>query len=266
LSSSKDVHTIAEEDLAGFYERAYSSESPERAALYGRWRALGAAGKADHVVDLCARAGLAPRSTLELGCGDGALLCELHRRGFGGELAGVEIAPAAVEIARSRPEIETVDLYDGMQLAYPDGSYELGILSHVLEHVREPAALLAEAGRICGAVVVEVPLEANVSARRASKREHAAEVGHLQRLDRASARAIVARAGMSIAGELEDPLGRATATFFAASAPACAWASAKWAFRSGLHRLWPAAGRRLFTVHYACLCLPSPPPGRSVAG
>jgi SAM-dependent methyltransferase len=264
VSSSKDVHTIADEDLARFYERAYTPEDPERAALYGRWRALGAAGKADHVVELCARAGLAPARTLEIGCGDGALLCELHGRGFGGRLAGVEIAPAAVEIARSRPEIEAVDLYDGERLVCPEESYELGILSHVLEHVREPAALLAEAGRACRAVVVEVPLEANVSARRAFKREHAAEVGHLQRLDRASARAIVARAGMSIAGELEDPLGRSTATFFAPSAHARARASAKWALRSGLHRLWPGAGRRLFTVHYACLCVASP--RRSVAG
>jgi SAM-dependent methyltransferase len=267
MSPSKDVHAIADEELARFYERAYTPEDPERAALYGRWRALGAAGKADHVVELCTRAGLAPASTIEIGCGDGALLCELHGRGFGGRLAGVEIAPAAVEIARSRPEIEAVDLYDGIRLAGSDGSYDLGILSHVLEHVREPAALLAEAGRVCGAVVVEVPLEANVSARRASKREHAAEVGHLQRLDRADARAIVAQAGMSIAGELEDPLGRSTATFFASSPSARARASAKWAFRSGLHQLWPTVGRRLFTVHYACLCVTSTSPGRrSVAG
>ncbi len=48
-----------------------------------------------------------------------------------------------------------------------------------------PPALLSEVARACRAVVVEVPLEANWSARRAGKREHAAEVGHLQRLDRA---------------------------------------------------------------------------------
>ena len=35
---------------------------------------------------------------------------------------------------------------------------------------------------------MEVPLEANISARREGKREHAEEVGHLQRLDRDSAR------------------------------------------------------------------------------
>ncbi len=69
--------------------------------------------------------------------------------------------------------------------ARPTAQYGLGILSHVLEHVPDPPALLAEAARACGAVVMEVPLESNLSARRASKREHAEEVGHLQRLDRA---------------------------------------------------------------------------------
>ena len=201
--------------LVRFYDEAYTQQDHAEAALYARWRALGAVGKADHVLALCARAGLRPTSTLEIGCGDGALLCELHARGFGGRLAGVEITQAAVDIARERPELDSVELYDGATLPAADGSYELGILSHVLEHVPDPAALLAEAARACDAVVMEVPLEANLSARRASKREHATEVGHLQRLDRAGAREIVARAGLRIACELEDPLPLSVQLFFA---------------------------------------------------
>ena len=104
---------------------------------------------------------------------------------------------------------------------------------------------------------MEVPLEANLSARRSGKREHAAEVGHLQRLDRTAARQIVERAGLSIACELEDPLPLSVHRFFATTRPARARASAKWALRAGLHRIAPAAARRLFTVHYACLCLPA---------
>jgi SAM-dependent methyltransferase len=241
-------------DLVRFYEDAYSKE-PAQAALYARWRALGAVGKADHVIALCERAGVPASSTLEVGCGDGALLSELHRRGFGGRLSGVEITEAAVEIARARPEIASVELYDGLHLAAGDGAYALGVLSHVLEHVGDPAALLAEVARACRAVVIEVPLEANLSARRGHKREHAAEVGHLQRLERSAVREIVARAGLSIAAELEDPLPARVHRFFAASPLARARANAKWAVRAGLHGLAPPAARALFTVHYACLCL-----------
>jgi SAM-dependent methyltransferase len=238
-----------------FYDAAYA-QAPADAALYSRWRALGAVGKAEHMIALCARAGVEPTSTLEVGCGDGALLCELHRRGFGGRLSGVEITQAAVEIARSRPEIESVELYDGLHLDAADGSYELGVVSHVLEHVPDPTALLRELARACRAVLVEVPLEANWSARRAGKRAHAAEVGHVQRLDRSAVREIVARAGLSIAAELDDPLPLRAHRFFARTPRAQASASVKWAVRTSAHRLAPSLARRAFTVHYACLCVP----------
>lgn len=256
-STTSDADSTDVAQLIRFYDEAYAQQDPARAALYARWRALGAVGKADHVLALCARAGLRPTSTLEIGCGDGALLGELHARGFGGRLAGVEITEAAVDIARGRAEIDAVELYDGAHLPASDGAYELGVVSHVLEHVPDPPALLAEAARACEAVVIEVPLEANLSARRASKRKHAHEVGHLQRLDRAAARQVVARAGLRIAGELEDPLPLAVHLFFAATPVARARGRIKWALRSGLHRLAPGLARRLFTVHYACLCLPA---------
>ncbi len=239
--------------LVRFYDEAYS-RPPAEAERYARWRALGALGKADHVIALCARGGVSPASTLEVGCGDGAVLSELHARGFGGRLAGVEITEAAVAIARGRDGIASVELYDGRHLQAADGTYELGIISHVLEHVEAPAELLAEVARVCRVVVVEVPLEANLSARRSSKREHAAEVGHLQRLDRGAARAIVARAELEIGAELEDALPLAAHTFFAASRPARARAGVKWALRSGLHRFARGLALRLFTVHWAALC------------
>jgi SAM-dependent methyltransferase len=241
--------------LVSFYDDAYT-QAPAEAALYARWRALGAIGKADHVTALCRDAGVRPASTLEVGCGDGALLCELHTRGFGGALAGVEITEAAVRIARLRPQIGSVDLYDGEHLPAPDRAVDLGILSHVLEHVPDPSALLAEVARVCDTIVLEVPLEANWSARRAGKRAHSAEVGHLQRLDRAAIGDIVARAGLAVVGELEDPLPLEVHRFFATTPRQHIAGGVKWAVRSGLHRLLPGLARRAFTVHYACLCRP----------
>ncbi len=249
------VRKSERDDLVRFYERAYSRDA-DQAERFSRWRALGARGKAAHVVGLCARAGLAPASTLEVGCGDGALLSELHARGFGGRLEGLEISPAAVAIASERPEIAAVGVYDGERIPAGDGEYDLAILSHVLEHVRDPPALLAEAARACGAVVLEVPLEANLSAARASRRAHSEEVGHLQRLDRSAARELIARAGLARVGELEDPLPLAVQLFFAESAGARLTACARWGVRSVLYGVAPALARRLFTVHYAALCVP----------
>jgi SAM-dependent methyltransferase len=242
--------------LIGFYERAYSARGPE-ADTYARWRALSAIGKADHVVALCRHAGLTPAATLDVGCGDGALLAELRRRGFGGRLAGLEISEQAAAIAREAVPDAEIGIFDGVTLPLPGADYDLGILSHVLEHVPQPAALLAEVARVCGAVVFEVPLEDNVSARRPAKRAHAAEIGHLQTLGRRRAREIAAQAGLAVVAELQDPLPLAVHRFFASGRRARAAASAKWAVRAGADRLAPALARRLFTVHYACLCRPA---------
>jgi SAM-dependent methyltransferase len=252
---SQRTTASAREDLVGFYDESYAGRGAQ-GMLYARWRALGAIAKADHVIELCSRAGIAPTSTLDVGCGDGALLAELHARGFGGTLRGLEITQAAVDIAARRAEVHAVERYDGERLPSSDAEHHLGIVSHVLEHVPNPQRLLSEVGRACRAVVVEVPLEHNLSARRAGKRKHAEEVGHLQRFSRASMRATVARAGLRIAAEIEDPLSLGVHLFFARGLRARGKAMVKWGVRTALHRLAPSLARRLFTVHYACVCVP----------
>jgi SAM-dependent methyltransferase len=245
----------ASDDLEGFYREGYQ-RSPEEAERMGRWRALGAGAKAGHVVELCARGGLSPASLVEIGCGDGALLAELSARGFGGELSGFELSEPAVEIARARaiPGVVRLDAYDGTHIPAEDGTWDLGVLSHVLEHVPEPPELLREAARVCTAVVVEVPLEANWSARRASKRAGADEIGHLHSFDRAAVRAFVEAAGMRIVSDLADPLRYEAHAFFADSTGARAKATAKAAVRRGLWIFARRLAERAFTVHYAALC------------
>jgi methionine biosynthesis protein MetW len=244
---------VEDAELVRFYEGAYSQD-PQAAMRYSRWRALSAVGKADHVTALCARAGLRPRSILDVGCGDGALLGELHSRAFGVHRAGVEIAAQAVASAREREGIDTVDRFDGSTLPFPDRAFDLGILSHVLEHVHDPARLLGEVARVCDAVVVEVPLEANWSARREAKRRQALAVGHLQRFARADVREIAAACGLRIVAELADPLPLVVHRFHAQGGREDAAAALRWALRAGLLRTAPPLARRVFTLHFACLC------------
>lgn len=238
-----------------FYERAYARQDEALEALNGRWRALGAVSKADHVIALCSKEGLSPASSLDVGCGDGALLSELQSRSFGGRLQGIDVARSAIERAATRPGIHSVEVFDGVRLPWQTPSFDLGIASHVLEHVPKPESLLAEIARVCRSIVVEVPLEDNLSARRPSRSEGSKHLGHLQRLSRDRARAIVRQAGLRIVSDLEDPLPLSAHRFFAEGFASKLAATGKWALRSSLHRVAPHLARQLFTVHYACLCV-----------
>jgi SAM-dependent methyltransferase len=243
------------DDLVAFYEDGYSVADPAEAARYGAWRAHGARLKAGHAVALCSRAGLRPETLVEIGCGDGALLAELGARGLGRTLDGFELSAPAAELARARsiPGARRIEAYDGAHVPAADGAYDLAVLSHVVEHVPDPPALLAEAARVARWVLVEVPLEDNRSAARPAKRAQAREIGHVQAFDRGAMHALLSGAGLDLRAELTDPLPYSHHAFFAEGAAARAKAAAKWSLRWGTWRAAPRRAERLFTVHWAGL-------------
>ena len=247
---------LAEDQLHEFYEQCYTPGADGE--KYRRWRELGAEGKADHVTALVQRAGVGGiASVCEVGCGDGAVLGVLGRRGFGARRVGYEISSSGVDLAARRPEIDEAAVFDGERLPVADGAYDLVFATHVLEHVPDPAPLTRELLRVASrAVVIEVPLENNLSARRPAARAASEGVGHLHRFDRRAIRALVQGAGGRVAAELVDPLPRAVHTFGAQTARARAKGDVKWALRAGAAAV-PALGERLITLHFAVLALPS---------
>ena len=239
-------------DQREFYEAGYTQPDAAEAERLGRWRELGARSKAAHVRELCSRTGLRPRTVVEIGCGDGALLAAL--RGLAPVFDGFELsAPAAALARRALPDARRIEPFDGAEVPAEDGAYDLAILSHVLEHVPVPGPLLAEAARVAHEVLVEVPLEDNRSAARPAKRSEAARIGHLHAFSRADVRELLSDAGLERQAELTDPLPYAHHAFFADGAAARAAAAAKWAVRAAAHRVAPDTAQTLFTVHYAVL-------------
>ena len=239
-------------DLAGFYDSAYARGGERHA----RWRELGARGKADHVEELARRARLATGRVAEVGCGDGALLAELSQRRVGDALVGYEISEAALDLARGRfiPRVERLEPFDGVTIPARDRAFDLGILSHVLEHAPDPVALLRETARVADAVIVEVPLERNLSGARSAKRSESEAIGHLRALDRDAVRGLVAGAGLRVVDELVDPLPAEVHTFFAETPVDRVRGLAKAAVRRGVFALSESAAERAFTLHYACAC------------
>lgn len=250
------------------YERYYQERplgdgwTGERA---GEWRRLSAELKADHVESLLRMAGLGGLtnvSVLEVGCGDGSVLVELARRGCGPDVVGVEISQSAVALAQGHPEVTRAEVFDGVTLPFGADAFDLVLATHVLEHVEDPSGLLREMTRVARRfVVVEVPLEDNLLARRPRARGLARHVGHVQRFNRAQLRRLLADAGLERRAELVDALPRRVRVFH--DGP---WrGNAKWLVRSLLAATpW---GERLMTMHGAALGLvpagdgPDPAPG-----
>jgi SAM-dependent methyltransferase len=245
---------LSEDQLHEFYEQCYTPGADGE--KYRRWRELGAEGKADHVVDLVRQAGLAaPGSVCEVGCGDGAVLGVLGRRGFGRRRVGYEISASGVKLAAERDEVDEAAVFDGLSLPVQDDAYDLVFATHVLEHVPDPAPLTRELLRVGRAVILEVPLEANLSARRPVARAASEGVGHLHRFDRRAIRRLVTDKGWRVAAEVLDPLPLEVHTFGAEGTKAMAKGRAKWALRAGAAAI-PPLGERLVTLHFALLAVP----------
>ena len=112
------------------------------------------AGQAERVTALY---GKTPGRLLDVGCGDGRFLAAMAARGWRTE--GVETDSVAAHLARQRSK--SVIHETPLEAAqFPDNSFDMVSLLHVLEHVPDPRATLTEAHRILrpgGALFLAVP-------------------------------------------------------------------------------------------------------------
>jgi 2-polyprenyl-3-methyl-5-hydroxy-6-metoxy-1,4-benzoquinol methylase len=94
---------------------------------------------------------------LDVGCGSGTLLSLLKNRGF--RVRGVDFSSEAAAIAKSENDIE-VQVGSVEDVHFPDASFDVVTLFHVMEHVTNPRRVLSEVSRILrpnGAVILQVP-------------------------------------------------------------------------------------------------------------
>jgi 2-polyprenyl-3-methyl-5-hydroxy-6-metoxy-1,4-benzoquinol methylase len=158
------------------------------------WRRLGGIDKCKNIIRLCDD--LPHANILEIGCGDGAILERLAHLRFGSQFTGLEISPSAVHQVQEKkiPNCE-VQLFDGYDLPFPEKSFDLAILSHVLEHVEYPRRLIHDAAKVAKAVFIEVPLEDNW---RMSHDFIFDRVGHINFYNPRTIRSLVQSCGMTV--------------------------------------------------------------------
>ncbi|HNP71445.1 MAG TPA: class I SAM-dependent methyltransferase [Kouleothrix sp.] len=95
----------------------------------------------DWIIDALQQARLARDAAIcDVGCGTGALLAQLHGRGYT-NLSGTDFAPACVELARQQLPCARFSVHDIEQRPLPE-QYDLITLTGVIDFVADPAAAL----------------------------------------------------------------------------------------------------------------------------
>jgi len=98
-----------------------------------------------------ARAGLGGRRVLDVGCGGGLLAEGMARRGA--KVTGIDLAPAALEVARlhaleSGVEVDYREVAVDALVAVEPAAFDLVTCLEMLEHVPDPAAVLQAMARL----------------------------------------------------------------------------------------------------------------------
>jgi SAM-dependent methyltransferase len=136
-------------------ERAYPDE-------YAPFNRPGLSGRAKRVLEAKGVRDLwdylrPPRAILDVGCAGGELLDRIRQAG-NPDVHGIEPDPFAASLARRRG----IPVHEGYleDARLPAQSFSTVLLDHVLEHVDDPAAFLAEVHRLLiggGAVIIWLP-------------------------------------------------------------------------------------------------------------
>ena len=164
------------------------------------WRMLGAKFKAQHIIDVCK--GHNFKKVLEVGAGDGSILKLLAEQNFAPEYHAVEISERGVEHIKATniTNLKSVSIFDGYHLPFDDNSFDLIILSHVLEHVEHERLLLRELKRVAAWSVIEVPRDYKADVDK--KIKHFLAYGHINVYTPTSLRYLLRTEGFEVVADL----------------------------------------------------------------
>jgi 2-polyprenyl-3-methyl-5-hydroxy-6-metoxy-1,4-benzoquinol methylase len=104
----------------------------------------------------------APRSILDVGCGEGVLTAQWAERLGDGRVVGIDLDDPKLRAEwerRARPNLE-FRVEEATSLSFDDDSFDVACAIEVLEHLPDPEATLAEMARVAGRkLLVSVPRE-----------------------------------------------------------------------------------------------------------
>jgi SAM-dependent methyltransferase len=137
----------------------YESADSEYLNSNPNWHVEDSPWKATQILKLMERNNLQPKTVVEIGCGAGEILNQLHQRMADKtiEFSGYEIAPDAFKLTRSR-EKERLHFFRE-DLLQTNNHYDLLLMIDVFEHVDDYLGFIRKAGKKASYKIYHIPLD-----------------------------------------------------------------------------------------------------------
>ncbi len=135
---------------------------------------------------------------LDIGCATGMLL--EYMRGKGWDVRGIEICRESAEYAKNERKL-SIFIGTLKEAAFPDSSFSVIHLSHLIEHVPNPKEFMAEVRRILaprGFAIITTPNIAGLQARILKGKWRSAIPDHLTLFSKATMKRILEESGFRI--------------------------------------------------------------------
>jgi SAM-dependent methyltransferase len=214
------------------------------------WRRIGAIDKVSNIQSLLRTEKV--QSILEVGCGTGAVLAALAKRGIGTSHSGIDLT-APGKHADSGAKDLSLSAYDGQTIPFPDGSVDFVYASHVVEHVLNPRGFIMEISRVAKRLVyLEVPCELHARTRH-SDMQKTLNIGHINSYSPESFSLLCQSAGLRILDSTLFDHSLEIHKFNSSPAKAIV----KMGIRRALLSAHPIFASRIFTYHFGVLGSPS---------
>jgi len=215
-----------------------------------QWYALGAVAKADNVLRLCK--GLRPSRIADIGAGNGEVTARLRDAKLGDRFSAFEISESGLAAIRSRFDDDLVEVmrFDGYHIPADADSFDLAVLSHVIEHVEHPRKLLYETRRVSRYACIEVPLEHRSMRSTPDTAWRPDKTGHINFFDLTTARWLLETSGWKVLQFIVCNPPREVLQFSKGRTRGLL----QWSIREACLRLSPRLARHLFCYHACFLC------------
>lgn len=141
---------------------SYKSRYNTQINVEAEWLSHNARERVNSIQFLLKRNAIDPQSILDLGCGTGETIREMQKREIGESYVGIDYSKEAIKLHESFSDNVyslTADIvHDNFSL---DQSFDLGLLVHVLQHLKDPDACLKNILKQVDIsyMIIEVPME-----------------------------------------------------------------------------------------------------------